>query len=97
MRITSSQIKQSVPLPNRGQVVLAQTIEGLDPTRNIFLIDATNQVIWQVEPVLPSHGVTEYSSIRLDSENRLLAYSANGIEYHLDPENGRVLNKELIR
>ena len=92
--LNAASITKRVSLSN-GDVVLVDDTNDL--ARNIFLLDRTGEVIWQIEPATMSHGVVGFSDLYLGTNSELLAYSSNGIEYIIDNATGKILNKELIR
>ena len=92
-------IKKSIPMQGIGSVVLidCKMAPHCENDSNVFLLGLAGEVIWQIEPSLSSHGVIGYSDVCVGSNNKLLAYSSNGIEYEIEPTSGRILSKELIR
>ena len=93
MLIEPSQVVQRLSLGDKGAIVLTS-----DPntSRNIFLVRPSGEVIWQIEEPVHSDGVQRYYSVYLNGA-QLFAYSANGVEYLVDSETGRIQSKELIR
>ena len=91
--------KKSIPLGNRGEVVLLDpsSATSFDPARNIVLINDRNQVVWQVEAAVSSHGAVGYSDVYVSENRELLAYGSNGIEYAIDQATGRIVSRDLIR
>lgn len=98
-------IKKRLPLGDKGEVVLidckdlmsSQMNNALDASRNIFLVKDSDQIVWQVEGAVKSHGVVGYSDVYLGKNGELLAYSSNGIEYSIDDVTGHIMGKDLIR
>ena len=70
---------------------------SLDSSRNVYLIDRDNKILWQAEPATQSHGTIGFANVYLGHNNELLAYSKNGIEYRIDIATGSILHKELIK
>lgn len=97
--------KKSVLLGGKGEVVLidskdlisSQPDANLDVARNIFLVKNGDQVEWQVEAPVKSHGAVGYSDLYIGANGELFRYSSNGIEYNIDAATGRILSKDLIR
>lgn len=97
--LISTHIKMLVEIPNFGNAALVDSkiATGIEATRNIFMLNESNNILWQIEPATLSHGVTGYSAIYLGKDNELLAYSSNGFEYSIDSSSGKIIGKELIR
>ena len=97
--------KKRLPLGDKGEVVLIDSKDLMssqedgkwDATRNIFLVKGGDQIVWQTEAAIKSHGAVGYSDVHFGKNGELLAYSSNGIEYSIDDLTGRILGKELIR
>ena len=68
-------IAKRLSLPEKGDVVLidVSNSQGIDPARNIFLMDRAGHVIWQVEAAVLSHGVKGFSDISIGLDGGLLA------------------------
>lgn len=99
MSLDQSSIKKRLLLAGAGDVVLidCDIAACLEPARNIYLLSTQGNIVWQIEAGFSSHGVVGYSDIYFDPNNKLMAYSSNGIEYEIDHASGHILSKELIR
>jgi hypothetical protein len=97
--LQNTDVTKRLLLPGHGEVVLLNPTasKDIDPARNVFLLDSEGRVIWQIEPASLSHGIGGFSDIYCGADNGLMAYSANGIEYRIHSETGRIVKKELIR
>jgi hypothetical protein len=98
-RFEHASVKRRLSLADLGEVVLidCKIATNCDSARNVFLLNPEGDVLWQIETGGSFHGVIGYSDIYFDPNNKLMAYSRDGIEYEIDPTSGRVLGKELIR
>jgi hypothetical protein len=90
-----SQVVKRISVPGQGEVVLVNASSA--PARNIFLLDSSGRVVWQIEAATLSHGIQGFSDVYFTPDNSLAAYSANGIEYSIHLQTGRISKKELIR
>jgi hypothetical protein len=95
-------IRKRVTLGDKGEVILIDARHlsadtNWDPARNIFLVKDGNEIVWQAEAAVQSHGAVGYSDVYLGKDGQLLAYSSNGVEYVIEESTGRILGKELIR
>lgn len=68
-----------------------------EPERNVFFLNAQDEIIWQIDPSVISHDAIGCSDVYLDPDGELMGYGSNGIEYMIDLESGHILDKELIR
>ena len=95
----SRAIKKSLYFEHFGYVVLIdkKMDKHIEPSRNIYMLNPIGDVVWQIDSGFSSHGVVGYSDIYFDSNNRLMAYSSNGVEYEIDPQSGHIIGRELIR
>jgi|SRR6267378_7269943 len=94
-----SGIAKRLSLAGQGDVVLLEpaSSKDIDPARNVFLLDKDDYVIWQIEAATLSHGIKGFSDVYVGPDNKLMAYSPNGIEYTIQSDTGRILGKELVR
>lgn len=97
--IDVSAIKKRLPFDDASEIILvdSKTTKQSEPERNIFLMNKENEVVWQIEMGVESHGVVGYSNVYLGKNDELLAYSSNGVEYTIDSATGRILKKDLVR
>ena len=65
--------------------------------RNIYCYNFNGQLKWQVENPDKIYPTNYYTSIYFSDDNKLQAYSKNGVEYTLNEEDGIILKKELIK
>lgn len=98
-RFEHSSVKRRLSLAGVGDAVLidCKVYTNFDPARNVFLLNQEGDILWQIETGGVFHGVIGYSDIYVDKNNKLMAYSRDGVEYEIDPMCGRILGKELIR
>jgi hypothetical protein len=87
---------KSFLIVNSGVAVLVKGDEVIGD-RNIYFYKFNGQLKWQVEHPDKLHESNYYTAIYLSEDNKLQAYSMNGVEYTLNEEDGRILKKELIK
>ncbi len=92
-------IKKRIALSESREVVLidCKLATQCEPSQNLFCLTAKGDVLWQIQPSVISHGVIGYSDVLLGQNGELLAYSANGVEYTIEENSGKILSKDLIR
>lgn len=86
-------------LDDLGDLILVDSKSAPPPEleRNVFLLGGDGKVLWQIEPAVQSHGSIGFSNVYIGENNKLMAYSSNGIEYTIDRLTGRILDKDLVR
>lgn len=67
-----------------------------DNDRNIVCYDFNGNFKWQVPEPIKLHSENYFVGIEI-RETQLYAYSVSGVEYHLDPNTGSVLETQLIK
>lgn len=87
-----SKIKKLVELENAIVVLLDSSFGD----RNIFCIDFSKQLKWQIPKPIEIHAENFFTGIYL-REGGLFAYNVNGVEYYLEKETGQFLKWDLIK
>ncbi len=66
-------------------------------TQNVFGIDATGHVVWQI-PELPMNKLRDtYLSIRRESTASVAGYYSLGFIIHFDPRTGQILSGDFTK
>ena len=65
-------------------------------SRNIFGVSAEGEILWQVEA--PSDFKEDlFTSLGINNEDNVEAYSWKGCENIIDPKTGKILKQEFVR
>jgi len=99
MKLSKYSVLKRLAISGLGELLLVDSLTTPvpEPERNVFLVGNDGEMLWQIEPAVQSHGVVGFSNVYFGKNNELLAYSSNGIEYTLDRETGKILDKDLVR
>lgn len=97
----SCEYDKSLTLDDGGSVVLVDMLDTDKASverihRNVYRIDETGKVAWQVGDYAPMSNST-FTNIYFDELGVLIGYNFDGIEYLINMDTGELRPKRLVK